>query len=158
MENYTITEILEQAIQTEELGFRFYSQLAEKFHKNQELKSLFSRLAGQETEHKATFNRLMDESENPELVNDGWEEISHYMRAVVESEFFLGNQKTLPSMDKVLTVKDAVKLAISFEKETLLYFLGLRDVVAEQALVDKVIDEERRHIKLLAAFKHSLTD
>jgi rubrerythrin len=100
----------------------------------------------------------MDESENPELLSDGWEEISHYMRAIVESEFFLGNKKTLPSMDKVLTVKDAVKLAIEFEKETLLYFFGLRDVVTEQTIVDKIIDEERRHIKLLAAFKHSLAD
>jgi rubrerythrin len=157
MENYSVTEMIEQAIQTEELGYHFYTNMSVKFHEHNELKELFSRLAGMEIEHKATFTKMMAEIEHSEIDNDGWEEVSHYMRAMVESEFFLGKHKVLPSMEKAVTVKDAIKRAINFEKETLLYFIGLRDVVAQKDIVDKIIDEERSHIKWLSAFSCRMT-
>jgi rubrerythrin len=56
-------------------------------------------------------------------------------------------------MTNVRTVKDAVKFAMSFEKETLLYFMELRDIVKEKEVVDEVINEEKSHIMWLAAFK-----
>jgi rubrerythrin len=82
-----------------------------------------------------------------------WEEVSNYMRAFVESEFFLGRTKSLPSMTRIRSVKDAVKFALGFEKETLLYFMELRKIVKEKEVVDEVINEEKSHIMWLAAFK-----
>jgi rubrerythrin len=84
-----------------------------------------------------------------------WEEVSHYMRAIVESEFFLGKHKALPDMEKIDSVGSAVKFAIGFEKETLLYFVGLRDIVAQKDIIDRIIDEERSHIRWLSAFNSS---
>jgi rubrerythrin len=85
-----------------------------------------------------------------------WEEVSNYMRAFVESEFFLGKGKALPSMDHLKTVKEVVKFAIGFEKETLLYFFELRSLVKEKEVVDEVINEEKSHIRWLDAFRASL--
>jgi rubrerythrin len=82
-----------------------------------------------------------------------WEEVSNYMRAFVESEFFLGRTKSLPAMTRIRSVKDAVKFALGFEKETLLYFMELRKIVKEKEVVDEVINEEKSHIMWLAAFK-----
>jgi len=61
-----------------------------------------------------------------------WGEVTNYMRAFVESEFFLGKSKSLPSMDHLKTEKEAVKFALGFEKETLLYFMELRKIVKEK--------------------------
>jgi hypothetical protein len=82
-----------------------------------------------------------------------WEEVSNYMRAFVESEFFLGKGKSLPSLDHIKSVKDAVRFAIGFEKETLLYFLELRTIVKDKAAVDEVINEEKAHIRWLDTFR-----
>ena len=78
------------------------------------------------------------------------------MRAFVESEFFLGKGKALPSMDHLKTVQDVVTFALGFEKETLLYFCELRSVVKEKEVVDEVINEEKSHIRWLDAFRTGL--
>ena len=153
MNNYNISEVIEMAVRTEVLGNRFYTTMAKKFKKNAELVSLFTTLAAKEKVHEKTFSGLkaMVTKKGPEPVE--WDEVSNYLRAFVESEFFLGKGKALPSMDNIKTAKDAVKFAMGFEKETLLYFLGLRGVVKEKEVVDEVINEEKSHIMWLAAFK-----
>ena len=52
--------------------------------------------------------------------------------------------------------KDAVKFALGFEKETLLYFWELRSLVKEKEIVDEVINEEKSHIMWLDTFKRGL--
>lgn len=153
MNKYNINEVLEMAVQTEKLGYLFYTTMARKFEKDAELAKLFSQLASKEQNHEQTFSELKSLVALKGTETVDWDEVSNYMRAFVESEFFLGKGKSLPSMDSIKTVKDAVKFAIGFEKETLLYFLALRGVVKEKEMVDEVINEEKSHIMWLAAFK-----
>lgn len=156
MGNYSIDEILEMAIQTETLGSRFYTGMAEKFKKDNGLVMLFTTLATKEKTHEKTFRDLKDSAGKIGAEPVQWDEVSNYMRAFVESEFFLGRSKALPSMDHVKTVQDAVKFAIGFEKETLLYFMELRSLVKEKEVVDEVINEEKSHIMWLDSFKRGL--
>jgi rubrerythrin len=152
MNNYSIDEIIEMAVRTETLGYQFYTTMAEKFEKDEGLAKLFTTLAAKEKVHETTFRDLkaMVAKQGAEPVQ--WEEVSNYMRAFVESEFFLGKNKALPSLDRVTTVPDAVKFAMGFEKETLHYFYELRNLVKEKEIVDEVINEEKSHIRWLAAF------
>ncbi|MBS1242624.1 MAG: hypothetical protein H6R44_379 [Nitrospirae bacterium] len=155
MNKYNITEIMEMAVQTERLGYQFYTSIAEKFKKDAELVKLFTTLASKEKNHEKTFGELKDmvAKSGPEPVE--WGEVTNYMRAFVESEFFLGKSKSLPSMDHLKSVKDAVKFALGFEKETLLYFMEMRKIVKEKEVMDEVINEEKSHIMWLAAFKNA---
>ena len=155
MNNYNINEIIEMAVQTERLGFQFYTSIAEKFKKNAELVKLFTTLASKEKTHEKTFSNLKDmvAKSGPEPVE--WGEVTNYMRAFVESEFFLGRSKSLPSMDRIKSEKEAVQFALGFEKETLLYFMELRKIVKEKEMVEEVINEEKSHIMWLAAFKNA---
>lgn len=154
-EGFNIKEVLEQAIQTERLGYQFYTSMAERFKDNGELKNLFNTLAEKEVQHEKTFTELM------EMVGDrteeGWDEVSLYLRAIVESEFFLGKNKALPSMEGIRDISQAVGYAIAFEKETLLYFYGIRDAVKEKDIVDEIINEEKSHIRWLVVFKNNLS-
>ncbi|MBI4839025.1 MAG: hypothetical protein HY806_07810 [Nitrospirae bacterium] len=63
--------------------------------------------------------------------------------------------KSLPSLDHVKTAADAVNFALGFEKETLLYFQGLRDSLKEGEVIDEIINDERSHIKWLHKFKET---
>lgn len=153
MAGFTIREVIEQAVQTERLGYQFYTTMVQRFNNEEGLKNLFTTLAEKELRHERTFKELL------ELVGEtepeGWEDISAYMRAMVESEFFLGKDKALPFMEHIKTVDDAVRFAIGFEKETLLYFHGIRDAVKEKEIVDEIINEEKSHIMWLTRFRDS---
>jgi rubrerythrin len=157
MNKYSINEIMEMAIQTEKLGYQFYTGMADKFKKDAGLAKLFTTLATKEKAHERTFTNLKDTVDKSGTEPVQWEEVTNYMRAFVESEFFLGGGKSLPTMDNIRTVPDVVRFALGFEKETLLYFMELRNIVKEKAAMDAVIDEEKSHIVWLDQFRKGLT-
>lgn len=149
---FSVSEVVEQAIRTEHLGYEFYLNMAERFDKeNQDLAGLFLTLAEKEQVHEQRYRELHEVvgEEEPE----GWVDVSEYMRAFVESEFFLGgSEKALIKMREVNSMAEAVLFAINFEKETLLYFLGLKEAVKQKEVVDEIINEERSHIMWLNKF------
>jgi rubrerythrin len=155
MIKYSLREIVEQAIQVEKLGNEFYNEMAEKFKENGELKKLFDLLAVHELKHGKVFEDLKKQLKDEEP--EGWEEVSLYLKAIVESEFFLGSDKCLVSIKNVKTVNDAVSFALCFERETLLYYYTLREMVSEKDIVDKIIKEERSHIVWLNNLKNNLS-
>lgn len=154
MKTYSAGEVVEMAVQTERLGKQFYTEMADRFRDDRGLKKLFEDLATKEERHQRIFEELKDSVGDGEP--EGWVEAQPYFRAMVESEFFIGKGKSLPAMDFILSVGDAVDFAIGFEKETLLYFVGMRDMVKDSAPVDRIIDEEKSHIAWLNRFKESL--
>ena len=145
MEHYSMTEVIGQAVQTEKLGRQFYESMAARFPEETKMKALFEDLAAKEVEHEETFAKLQGMVKGEEAPVD-WEEVSKYLRAIVESEFFLGKNKSLPSLTHVDTVAAAIKFAIGFEKESLLYYYALREAIGEREIMGKIIAEERSHI------------
>jgi rubrerythrin len=156
MDKFSVSEIIEQAVQTEKLGYAFYTDMARRFEENNALKKLFGTLALKEQKHEKVFSQLKEKTgvEEPE----GWEEASMYLRAIVESELFLGKNKSLHSLKHVKNERDAVNLAIGFEKEALLYFHGLRDIVEDKTALDTIIHEEKSHIRELSELKRMMID
>ena len=155
MEKFSVREIIEQAIQTEKLGNEFYTKMAEKFHDNKELKKLFETLSAHEVRHGNSFIALKEKIRDEEP--EGWDEVTPYLRAIVDSEFFLGKDKCLPSLEHVKTALEAVDFALCFERETLLYYYTLREATKEKEILDKIIREEKSHIIWLNNLKKSFT-
>ena len=146
--------MIEQAVQTERLGYQFYFGMADRFKKDDGLRQLFETLGEKELAHEKRFRNLKEAKGLVEL--EGWEEASQYLRAIVESEFFLGKYKSLPELENVNSIEAAVNFAIGFEKETLLYFHALRDLLKEKDIVDAIITEEKSHLLWLSAFRKEL--
>jgi len=154
MKKFSVREIVEQAVQTEKLGYDFYSRMSKKFTKDNKLKNLFDALAVMEQQHENLFIELRDKEEDHNIENP--EEVSAYLRAIVESEFFLGKNKSLPALEHLKSVKDAVHFALGFERETLLYYYGLKDIVGDDGVLSEIINEEKSHIRWLSEFKKKL--
>lgn len=148
---YSIREVIEMAVQAERLGGEFYADLAGKYENDGDLKELFTRLAEREKVHETVFLKMMDAAggEEPE----GWEEVEDYMRAIVESAFFIGREKATAHLASIEDYRAAVAFALAFEKETLLFYYCLRDSVREKEKMDEIIEEEKRHIKWLGKLK-----
>ena len=153
METFSLREAVEQAVQTERLGHEFYLEMAKRFGDNAQMKELCGTLAQKELDHEKRFSELLGDIRDEGEVD--WDEVSKYLRAIVESEFFLGKGKSLPSLERVKTVADAVKFATGFEKETLLYFYMIRDMLPAKDVISRIIDEEKSHIVWLSRFSIS---
>ena len=153
---FSVQEVIEMAIQTEKLGAEFYSNMAVTFGNNEEFKTLFEVLAEKEREHENVFHAIMEKMGSSYQMPDNWGEAAKYLRAIVESEFFLGDDKVLPNYDHLETVKDVVNYAITFEKVTLLYYLELRDVVKDKEAIYDIINEEKGHIVWLSGYRKQL--
>jgi rubrerythrin len=153
MEKYSAREVIEQAIQTEKLGAQFYAEMAERFTEEAEIKKLFETLSAKEVAHEKIFSQLKEKVRD---AIEGEEEFSHYLRAVVESAFFLGKDKSLTTMANVQSLSDAVNHALGFEKESLLYYLGLKEIINEKDVIEDIIREEKSHIAWLSKFRAGL--
>lgn len=141
----TIRKAVELAIQTEEVGIKFYQRIAKKFEERPEIAETFRRLSEDEKIHAARFRAILEEApENPPHVQSEPERLE-YLRAITVSEVFKGPAfKDL--QDKVESMEDALAVALDFEKATLHVYLGLRDVVGDSESLEAVIREERAHI------------
>jgi rubrerythrin len=153
MITFSVREVVEQAVQTEKLGNEFYTKMAKKFHDQDELKKLFELLASHELKHEGSFAGLENKIGGQEV--EGWDEVSQYLRAIVDSEFFLGKDKCLPSLEHVKTALEAIDFALCFERETLLYYHTLRETIKEKDIIDSIIREEKSHIVWLSNLRKS---
>ena len=156
MQSFSVREVVEMAVRTEKLGHEFYTKMAVKFSSDQGLKDLFTLLATMELKHERIFTGILGKISDNEP--NEWDEALNYLRAMMESQFFLGKGKSLPNLDKIKTMLEAVDFAIGFEKETTLFFTGMKDAVAEsdKPHVNVIIEEEMRHIAMLTKFRESL--
>jgi rubrerythrin len=145
-------DITELAMELEKNGEAFYRAVAEKVD-SPEVRALFEDLADQEVAHYQVFQKLARSiREQPFMTDEEWEMYQDYLDATVQSAFFEGADKALAAADEVEDQEQALRMAIGFEKETMLFFHDLYDRVPERGkdTVEKVIAEERRHVQRLA--------
>jgi rubrerythrin len=116
---------------------------------------LFEYLADEEVKHYKVFAKLGQQlQDNPVMTDEEWDQYVGYLNATVQNVFFDGPDKALAAAEQVTDEKEAVRMAIGFEKETLLFFYDLRDAIpaADRVFIEEVVAQEKMHIRRLAAF------
>jgi rubrerythrin len=142
-------DIIDVAVQTEIRGHGFYQQAAQRAQRA-EVRELFEYLAREEQRHAKLFGGLSGAIVVTEIDPTTWDEAAAYIAATVDAAFF-GSGGAIRSVPQGASIADMLQAAIGFEKETLLYFYSIRDLVqpANRALVDDIIAEEKRHVTRL---------
>jgi rubrerythrin len=152
--SYSVPEIMEMAVETEKGGKLFYETVAEQT-RDDNLKGLFSYLADEENRHIRVFE---DIARTIKVASDempaNWEEVSLYLKAVTDSRYFLGPDKALVLAKDAKSTSQAVKLALAFEKETLVFYLEATDMVPtlNRPAIEALVREERAHVRKLTGF------
>jgi rubrerythrin len=149
LNTFSANEIVQLALQIEREGQAFYEQ-ALKLANSPEAKELFRYLGAEEVNHADSFRQIaqnvsVDSSEYEE------EEAFAYMRALIAGRIFTDPKEAFGRAEQG-NQQALVKHAMGFEKETILFFQALRDVVRQQdrQLVDRMIAEEKEHVQRLA--------
>jgi rubrerythrin len=145
-------EVVEIAIRLEEDGEAFYNAAAEKAT-TRGVKALFEELATQEQFHRRAFQQMGRGTVEVALSPEEWDEFQAYTDALLQQSLFAPPEGALSQAAEAHDEQTALKAALDFEKETLLFFHELRGAVRGAGLqtLSRVIQEERQHIQRLSA-------
>jgi len=155
--NFNAQEVFEMAIRIEENGVLFYREAAAILSDPEQIQFL-NTLAKMEEKHKAIFEKMRDEvsdMEKSQTVFDPEEELSLYLDAMADSHGGEGNQGVLDMLTGKETLEDIIVTAIGMEKESILFYVGLKDMVPPKLgrdRVDEIIAEEKQHVAQLRGF------
>lgn len=143
-------ETLEMAQQVERNGASFY-RFGANMNLPLEAKRLLLELAGWEDQHEKTFADM-----EADLIGSNPQESTidpqamEYMQALVKGRIFDINAQELAARCKGLP--DVLTLAVELEKNSIMFYLGLKAALNEpaaKAKIDAVIREEMRHVVIL---------
>ena len=151
-------EILEMAVQIEKNGIAFYQGLAESA-RDGTMKKLMEDLAEEEKKHMATFQKfsgVMDKEQLKTLYDlQHIEEVSLFLRALADTKIFADSNEAARWARETKSLSEAFATAIDLEKDSVLFYLEMWNFVRkeDQDLIDKIIDEEKKHIQTLTKLK-----
>jgi rubrerythrin len=154
MSTFTASDIVEFAIRIEENGAHFY-RFAVQIAKNEDTKNLFEKLADAELHHKKTFERIlaaMDKTAPPEGYAG---EYAAYLHNYVDNAIIFKKEVLDQGLTKVKDSLSALDFALQREMDSILYYHEIKGLVPahEHGTIDKIIEEERRHVDMLSAMK-----
>ena len=151
---FNADEILEIAEQIERNGARFYRRAAENIKKPKEHHLLLT-LAAMEDEHEETFAALRAEldqqASDADLDLD--DQAGMYLRAVADGHVFDRNADPVELIKDGQSFEDILRIALDLEKESVVYYQGVREMVPQRFgrdKVDRIINEEMQHIATLS--------
>lgn len=151
MYDFNAAEIFKMAVKIEENGAAFYRRAAE-LQSDAGNKKLLTQLAVMEDGHKASFEKMskdVTEAEKTAQVFDPTGESAQYLSAMAASHGGEGSPTAADALTGKETMEEILTTAIGLEKESILFYLGIKDLVPPklgQKKVDDIIDEERKHV------------
>jgi rubrerythrin len=88
----------------------------------------------------------------PDLSNIEYDEYQTYLQVALAEALFAGPDKGLTLAKQAQDRETALRAAMGFEKDTLLFFYDLREMVseAERRAISDIILEEKAHLRRLA--------
>ncbi|MEJ2038084.1 MAG: ferritin family protein [Desulfosarcinaceae bacterium] len=149
MYDFNADDIFEIAEQMERNGAKFYRTAAAAVS-DDSAKAFLEKLAAMEDDHEKMFSRMRAQLSEAEKTSTLWDpegESVRYLRALADTRVFFEKEIDTSSMKAIL------KDAITAEKDSIVFYLGMRDAVPEnlgRSRLDDVIKEEMGHIRLLS--------
>ncbi len=151
------SEIVELGIQIEKNGRDFYNTLAKK-SRNQKAAQIFQYLSGEEEKHAEVFKNILNKAEKYEPSGLDADEYFAYMNALASEYVFTKENKGEEIAKTIKNDKDAVNMGIGFEKDSIIFYEGMKKTVPEYdtRIIGELITQEQGHLKQLSELKANL--
>ena len=147
-------EVLSMAVEIERNGRTFYLRGTE-IVSDPEVKKLLSDLAEWEKGHEEIFASVRAELSDDERASTAFDpdgEAELYLRAMADAHVFNVNEDAAAILSEGDTPAAVVRKALDFERDSILFFLGMKDLVPERlgtGKVDGIVKEEISHVAYL---------
>ncbi len=153
--DFNVDEILKMAEQIEKNGAKFYRDAAEGVSGSPN-RDLLLELADMEDEHEKIFASLraqLSDSDKEQTIYDPENETGSYLKMLADMHVF--SKKDID----VTNIENILDSALAAEKDSIVFFLQLKDLVPERLgkdKIDNIIKEEVGHIITLGEKKAEL--
>ena len=151
----TAHELFEIAEQIEQNGAAFYEKAASAVPDGDN-RALLLDLAAMERDHRKTFaamREVLSAREREDLVVDPDNQIALYLQAFAEGKIFDPKADPAEFLDGERTMPEIFGKAIQLEKDSVVFYLSMKEMVPEQVGKDRIegiIRQEMGHIAQLS--------
>ena len=151
---FNVDEVFTLAEQIERNGAAFYRKCAEK---STEEKNFLLNLASMEEHHLTIFQQMHQSvtSREAELfAADPDNEAGAYLNTMAGGYVFDTRKDPSATLSGSESLPDILQIAIGLEKDSIVFYLGIKEMVPKSAgkeKVDAIIKEEMRHVTMLSA-------
>jgi rubrerythrin len=147
---FTADEIYEIAEQIERNAAEFYSEAAESCL-NADVRKLLLDMSATENKHLETFHKMREKLAGEEGLSlfDPFGRSAMYLQAIADARSWEGRINPMQALTGNETAREIIEIAVESEKEMVVFYVGLKDLVYFKAGKDKVeeiIIEELNHI------------
>jgi rubrerythrin len=153
MQNLSVNEVIEFALNIERNGRDFYESALGRTNLEEDARKLITKLRDEEIGHEKYFKTLRDSEDLAELVDpDGWEMTSSYLDSIIKAHIFSKEGSSIKLAIEAKDTPEIIKFAMQFEKDTLLYFHTIYAETKEpkaQKAIFSIIKEEMKHLRFL---------
>jgi len=155
--SFSDSELINIAVGIERRGIAFYDIMA-KSTENATTRDVFQHLADMEREHVQIFQGMLAEAGKYQISGTYTEEYSAYLQALVDSTVFSDDMVTSEMATQADSDIEALELAIGAEKDSILFYYEMKELMPQraQATVNKIITEEKSHLRQLSELKKKL--
>jgi len=155
---YTTRDIIEMAVQAKDKSVEFYMALARN-SENYHVSQLFAELAKSKQHHKLELKKWLDTigEEKREEAYPG--ERSLFLKSLVDEKTFNCDNAQKKLLETTISEEEALGAGIGFEKDFMLFLHELKQHVSDEGtdIIDKLIDDEIKHIKEMFDVKDKLS-
>jgi len=155
--SFSGSELINIAIGTERRGIAFYDIMA-KSTENAVARDVFQYLADMERHHIQVFQGMLAEADKYQLSEAYTGEYAAYLQALVDSAVFSDDMVTSEMATEAESDIEAMELAIGAEKDSILFYYEMKEIMPQRAqpTVNKIIAEEKSHLRQLSELKKKL--
>lgn len=149
-----VSSLIDMAARVEHASAQFYQKASKRFMED-EARLEFQKLASMELEHEDFFSDLKLKYKNQAVTTieeSTGQAISKYVKAVQDARVFDFGfilNHTVTGHEKV---PEIIQLAIGFEKDSIVFYAGLANIIENEILsklLKQIIREEFDHLSLL---------
>jgi rubrerythrin len=152
---FNAEEILEMAEQIERNGSRFYRRAAEG-NMDSKKRQLLLDLAAMEDDHERVFVSMradLSRENREETAFDPEGQAALYLRSIADEHVFDVKADPAELLGGDETPADILVIAIGMEKDSIAFYLGMKELVPERLgkdRIDGIIKEEMSHLASLS--------
>jgi rubrerythrin len=147
-------ELYRIAMQMERNGLAFYTEVA-RMSDNEQTRAVYEYLATSEKRHLRTFKKMLGRKElsAPQSYKG---EFRKYLKVLLSDRVFPSSAVARSRAAKSGPAA-AIRAGINAEKDSILFYTELLDMVpaADRTDLDKILSEEKRHLRRLAEYKET---
>jgi rubrerythrin len=148
------SEIVKTAIEIEKRGIAYYDVMATSTW-HEVARDLFKHLANMEKNHRDAFENMLSQIEKKDAEQQPDKDEAAYIQSLADSAVFTNELAASELATHLDSVVEAMDIAITAEKESILFYYELLDVTSQATAqaVRSILNEEKLHLTQLSEIK-----